>query len=108
MQENQLATEHIVRPLPGGVVVSVHVQPRAFRTESAGIHGHALKIRVAAQPTGGAANGELRRFLARRCEVALSAVEILSGAGSRRKCVLVKGPSVKRMRELLQLDASDR
>ncbi|MEP7153285.1 MAG: DUF167 domain-containing protein, partial [Nitrospira sp.] len=57
--------------MPGGVTISVHVQPRASRTESAGIHGDALKIRVAAPPADGAANDELCRFIARHCDVSL-------------------------------------
>ena len=105
MRESQTATERqMVRAMPGGVVISVHVQPRASRTESTGIHGHALKIRVAAPPAEGAANDELCRFFARRCDVPLSAVEILSGAGSRQKRVFVKGWSVEQLREQFQLD----
>lgn len=106
MQESQTATERqIVRAMPGGVAISVHVQPHASRTESVGIHGHAVKIRVAAAPADGAANDELLRFLARHCDVPLSAVEILSGAGSRQKRVFVKGRSVEQMRERFQLNA---
>ena len=106
MRDCQVATEtQIVRAMPGGVTISVHVQPRASRTESAGIHGDALKIRVAAPPADGAANDELCRFIARHCDVALSAVEILSGAGARQKRVLVKGRSVEQVRKRFQLEA---
>ena len=103
MAEHQPATEQIVRALCGGVVLSVYVQPRASRTEAVGLHGHALKIRVAAAPADGAANDELCRFLARHCDVPLNAVEILSGVSSRQKRVLVKGQSVEQMRDLFQL-----
>lgn len=100
-----MATERqMVRAMPGGVVISVHVQPRASRTESAGIHGHALKIRVAAPPADGAANDELCRFFARHCDVPLSAVKILSGSGGRQKRVFVKGRSVEQVRERFHLD----
>ena len=106
MRESQAATERqIVRAMSGGVAISVHVQPRASRTESAGIHGHALKIRVAAPPADGAANDELCRFLARHCDVPLSAIQILSGVGSMQKRVLVKGRSVEQVRERFQLEA---
>ena len=105
MRQSPTANEwQIVRAMPGGVVISVHVQPRVFRTETAGIHGHALKIRVAAPPAEGAANDELCRFLARRCDVSRGAVEILSGAASRQKRVFVKGRSVQEMCERFRLD----
>ena len=106
MQERQVATERqIIRAMPGGVAISVHVQPRASRTEAVGIHGGALKIRVAAPPADGAANDELCRFIARHCDVSLSAVEILSGTGARQKRVLVKGLSVEQVRERFQFEA---
>ena len=41
---------------PDGWLLSVHVQPGARRTEVAGMHGSALKIRVAAPPVEGKAN----------------------------------------------------
>ncbi|TFG52140.1 MAG: hypothetical protein E4H37_06740, partial [Gemmatimonadales bacterium] len=40
---------------PGGVSIRVHVQPRASRTEILGLHGDAIKIRLAAAPVDGAA-----------------------------------------------------
>ena len=47
-----------------GVRLTLHVQPGASRSELAGMHGDALKVRVAAPPVDGAANRELIRFLA--------------------------------------------
>lgn len=96
--------EPVVRAMTGGAGISVHVQPRASRTECVGIHGGALKIRVAAPPADGAANDELCRFLARQCDVPLSAIQILTGAGSRQKRVLVRGRSVEQVRKRFQLE----
>lgn len=98
------SAEQIIRPTPEGAVIAVHVQPKASRTACAGLHGHAVKIRVAAPPSDGAANEELCRFLAKVCGVSPSAVAILSGAGSRQKRVLVKGRSAEQVRVQLQLD----
>ena len=96
--------EQVVRTTAEGAIISVHVQPKASRTQCAGLHGHAVKIRVAALPSDGAANEELCRFLARTCGLPLNAVEILSGAGSRQKRILVRGCSAEQVRTRLRLD----
>ena len=88
---------------PGAIVLSIHVQPRASRTEVAGLHGDALKIRLAAPPVDGAANDECVRFLARALGVGRAAVEILSGQTSRRKVVRVEGVTAADARRLLGL-----
>lgn len=72
-------------------VLWIHVQPRASRTEVAGRHGDAVRIRVKAPPHNGAANDELVRFLAARLGVPRRAVRIVTGAASRRKRVEVCG-----------------
>jgi hypothetical protein len=74
--------------------LSIYVQPRASRTEVAGLHGEAIKIRVAAPPVDGAANDALIRFLSERLGVSRSAVAIVSGATSRTKRVRIAGVSV--------------
>jgi uncharacterized protein len=83
-----------VEPTPGGVRLTLHVQPRASRTGLAGLHGDAIKVRLAAPPVGGAANAELVRFLAELLGVARSAVEIVSGETGRRKVVRIDGVGV--------------
>lgn len=69
----------------------LHVQPRARRTETAGRHGDAIKVRLAAPPVDGAANEELVRFLAERLGVPRAAVRVVSGLAARRKVVEVDG-----------------
>jgi uncharacterized protein (TIGR00251 family) len=78
---------------PDGVRLKLRVQPRASRTELAGLHGDEIRIRIAAPPVDGAANEALVRFLAERLGVARSAVRVTSGAGSRSKTVIVSGVS---------------
>jgi uncharacterized protein (TIGR00251 family) len=73
----------------GGTRLAVHVQPRAARTEVAGVHGDALKIRLAAPPVDGAANETLLRFLAAALDVPRTALSLAAGASGRRKRVLV-------------------
>ena len=92
-----------VAAIADGVRLALHVQPGASRSELAGLHGGALKIRVAAPPVDGAANGELIRFLAALFGVARSRVAVVSGAGARRKTVVVQGVSVAEARQQLGL-----
>ncbi len=92
----------IVRDGKDGVVLTVHVQPKAARTACVGIHGEALKIRIAAAPVGGAANRELIRFLADELSLPTAAVHIESGEGSRHKRVRLEGTTaVHIMRRLM-------
>ena len=72
---------------------SVHVQPRASKTEIAGIHGTALKVRLHSPPVDGAANDELVSFLARELGVSKRAVRIVAGQSSRGKTIEVEGVS---------------
>lgn len=87
----------------GGVRIAVQVQPRASRTELAGLHGEALKIRLAAPPVDGAANDALIRFLAETLGVPRSAVVISSGSSGRRKSVVVSGLSISEVARVLQV-----
>jgi uncharacterized protein len=80
---------------------AVHVQPRARRTEVAGEHGAAIKIRLAAPPVDGAANEALRRFLAERLCVPRAAVRVVAGLASRDKVIEVDGFSAEEARGAL-------
>lgn len=73
------------------LLLTLHVQPGARRTEVAGVHGDALKLRLAAPPVEGKANAELVRFLAAALGVSPRAVTLVAGATSRRKRVAVAG-----------------
>jgi uncharacterized protein len=76
---------------PTGIRLRLHVQPRASRTELAGRHGDALKLRVAAPPVDDAANEAVMRWLADRLGVPRSAVRLTHGATGRSKTVTVEG-----------------
>ena len=96
----------IAKDTKDGVILSVHVQPKASTTECVGIHGDALKIRVAAPPIDGAANDELIRFVARRLSIPSTSVQIHSGTGGRHKRVLIKGATAQLV--LARLGLGDR
>jgi uncharacterized protein (TIGR00251 family) len=73
--------------------IDVYVQPRASRTQIAGMHDGRLKIRLAAPPVDGAANAELVSFIAMRLGIAKSQVRVVAGQTSRRKVIEVDGVS---------------
>jgi len=93
----------IVQDTKDGVVLTVHIQPKASITECVGIHGDAIKIRVAAPPVDGAANDELIQFLARRLSIPTASVRIHSGASGRHKRVLIKGATAQLVMARLNL-----
>lgn len=78
----------------------VHVQPRASRTELAGLHAGALKVRVAAPPVDAAANRALIEFLAERLGVSRRSVRIVAGAKSRTKLLEADGVTPEQIASL--------
>lgn len=85
----------------GAVTFRIHVQPRASKSELAGEHGGAFKLRIAAPPVDGKANEECRRLLARLVGVSLSSIQIVVGESSKDKVVRVHDVTAARIRELL-------
>jgi uncharacterized protein len=63
----------------------VHAQPGARRTEVTGLHGDALKVRVAAPALEDRANEALVEYLAKRLGVGRRDVTLVAGARSRHK-----------------------
>jgi uncharacterized protein (TIGR00251 family) len=82
------------------VRVSVHVQPRASRSEIIGQHGAALKVRLQAPPVDGAANEALVQLLSDSLGVSRRSVRVVSGAASRTKTVEVVGTTEAAVRAL--------
>ncbi len=81
----------------GRVTLTLHIQPGAKKTEFAGLHGDALKIRLAAPPVDGKANEALLRFIADELDLPKSAVTLKSGQTSRRKVLEVMGSDAARV-----------
>ncbi len=84
----------------GRITLTLHIQPGAKKTEFAGLHGDALKIRLAAPPVDGKANEALVRFLADVLDLPKSAVILKSGQTSRRKVLEVTGSDSARISAL--------
>jgi uncharacterized protein (TIGR00251 family) len=72
------------------LILTLHVQPGAKRTEAVGLYGDALKIRLAALPVDGAANSALLEFLAEIFDVPQRQVTLKQGLTSRRKIVEIR------------------
>ncbi len=85
----------------GRLLLTLHIQPGAKKTEVCGLHGDALKIRLAAPTVDGKANAALLAFVADRLGLSKSAVSLKSGQTSRRKVVEVAEPPADAVQRLL-------
>jgi len=85
-----------------GIVLNLHIQPRASRNELCGVQGNALKIRLTSPPVEGAANKLCREFLADLFKVPRSSVEIVSGETSRHKRVRITADDSGRLLRIVE------
>ena len=91
-----------LRSAGADVVLTLHIQPGAKKSQVAGLHGDALKIRLAAPPVDGKANECLIAFLAEKLDMAKSRVELISGTSSRAKRVRLHDMTIESAERLLQ------
>jgi hypothetical protein len=76
------------------ITLTLHVQPGARRSGISGLHGEALKIRLAAPPIDGRANEALLKYLAALFAVPQRQVELRHGEQSRHKVVTITGSRI--------------
>ena len=69
----------------GRIVLTLHVQPNARASAVAGVHGDALKVRIAAPAVDNKANAALIEFLRERLDLRASQIGIRHGVRGRRK-----------------------
>lgn len=84
------------------IIFRIRVVPRASKSEIVGDQDGALKVRIAAPPTGGAANAELIKLLAKTFGVAKSAVEIIGGETSKTKQIKITNAREEKLDAVLQ------
>ena len=72
------------------LVLEVRVQPRASRSEFAGLHGDRVRVRLQAPPVDGRANAALIEFLAAAFGVPRARVSIEHGLAGRDKRVRIR------------------
>jgi hypothetical protein len=81
----------MITSAPDGVLIDVHVLPRASRAGLAGTRGDAVLVRLNAPPVDGAANDELVGIVAGALDVPRRSVTIVRGQRARKKRVHVAG-----------------
>lgn len=86
----------------GPVGVALRVVPNARKTEVTGLHGGAVKLKVASPALEGKANAEVLCFVAGAAGVPVRMAELVAGDKSRDKVVRVQGmpPDVLRLKLL--------
>lgn len=82
-----------IAPDSAGARLTVHAVPRAARSDIAGLHGGAVRVRLQAPPVDGKANRALLEFLADRLGLSPRSLTLLSGAKGRHKTVRIAGLS---------------
>jgi uncharacterized protein len=83
----------------------LRVSPGASRSEIAGRHGDAWKVRVAAPAEAGKANDAVLRLLAEKLGLPRRALTLVSGHGAREKVVEMAGIDRARSERLLEAAA---
>lgn len=89
------------------LTLSVHVQPNAKRSEVVGVHGAALKVKVASPPVDGAANEALLEFLAGVLGLRRASIVLVRGATGRQKAIEIRGLGVDEATALLMPGGTD-
>lgn len=77
------------------ITLVLYIQPGARHNKVMGLHGNALKVRLAAPPVEGRANEALLQFISGKFNVSLRNVELKHGTQSRHKIVLVRDSIVE-------------
>jgi uncharacterized protein len=88
---------------PEGASLRVWVVPRAHATEVAGLHGGALRVRLAAPPVQGRANAALLEFLAGRLGLRQRDLRLVAGRRGRDKLVVIAGRTPEQVSAALEL-----
>lgn len=84
------------------IFLKLYIQPRSSKNEIVGIHNETtLKIRLTSPPVDDAANSACIEFLAQILRVRKNQIEIASGRTSRIKQIMIKGSSLKEVKNIL-------
>lgn len=84
-----------------GVLIPVIAQPGAKRNAIVKFHDGAVKIAVNQPPDKGLANEAILEVLAKALDLPTRSLELVAGATSRRKMVLVRDAEMELIRQAL-------
>ncbi|QWV92072.1 YggU family protein [Geomonas oryzisoli] len=99
-----MSEEVRVTQTPEGHLFTVHVQPRASRSEICGPKDGELRVRLTSPPVDDAANKQCVELIAKSLGIAKSKVSIKSGAKSRHKVVRVEGVEQDELLRLFKIN----
>jgi uncharacterized protein (TIGR00251 family) len=83
------------------VCIDIKAVPGASKTEFAGVRDKRLRVRIAAAPEDGKANGELVSFMAKALGCPKRDVQLIRGEKSRLKTIAVPGRYAEKLDEIL-------
>lgn len=81
--------------------VRLRIIPNARKTEVVGLHGDAIKLKVASPALEGRANASVLEFVAGKAGTPLRAAVLVSGGKSRDKVIRVEGMGASELRAKL-------
>jgi len=85
------------------ITLDILVQPRASRAKIGPMHDGRLKVAVTAPPVDGEANAAVVELIARRLGIARGDIEVIAGAGSRRKTLRIANATAAQIAEITEL-----
>ena len=80
-----------LQKVEGGVLLHVHLAPRAGKTKLGGIHNNRLKAYVTAAPVDGKANKALIELLSEALSIPKRNISIIRGDTSKDKTLHITG-----------------
>ena len=84
-----------------GVLIPIRARPGARKNAAGGEHDGMLKISVTAPPEKGKANMAIIALLSDLLDVPKSSIEVVSGATTSRKRILIRGKTLDQIRAVL-------
>lgn len=94
--------------VPGGLKISVRVQPGASKNEIGKIRQGFLRLKLTAPPVQGSANKQLVAFLSKKLHISKSGIELLTGEKGRQKRLFLRGITIRDLKEMITVASGKR